>query len=501
MSSSSDISTVAMLTVDSVSKCFRSSSVVDSVSLTIRKGEIFALVGQNGAGKSTIVGMLAGLLQPDSGSMALFGEKVTFKNPGDSLKKGIGVIYQESKLVESMTVAENILLARRAPLFSRKKALLKKINELACRFNIKVPLTREVATLSISEKQQVEILRLLYQETELLIFDEASSLLSGEEKKVFQVILRKLIEADKAVIFVSHDLIEVKELADRICILREGRIEKIVRSDEISIRELAKEIIGDVQSFDLDKKRIKKTQTLLSVRSLFADGLKDVTFSLKQGEIFSIVGLAGNGQKEIVEVLANRRSFHAGSCILLGKGLTEFYCSSELSEMLSYIPEDKYRLATGKELDLLETFLLTTRKNFTDGVWLAKDEAREKAEKLMADFRIRAESTEMLVDELSGGNLQKLILARTFFKRPKIIMVEHPTQGLDVQAKKEIWQLLLNAREQTGVLLVTADLSEAVSLSDRVGVMVAGRMVQIVEPDSKEGVENISKILTSGISH
>ena len=483
------------LRIESISKSYNGVLANNDISFELVGGEVLAVVGHNGAGKTTLVSILAGQLQPDSGDIYLNSEKTNLYSPDDAIRKGIGVVYQENKLVDALNVFENILLSKKVPFFTRKKTQLLEIEALLKEYGLTINLDRHVNELSMGEKQQVEIVKALYQESNLLIFDEPTSSLNQNETEFFFLILSRLKQKKKNILFISHNLEDVKRVADRVCILKSGKVEDIKHINKISINEISYKMVGKVTRYHLDKKTIRPKQIVLQAKNITTKNLKKISVSIRQGEIFSVVGMAGNGQKELIEALTNRSEILSGEYSILGESSYDFFRKKGWSSILSYIPEDRFNLATDKNLNILDTFLLTTQYGFSESGWLQKEHAREKAEELIENFKITATDTEMLAGELSGGNLQKLILARAFFNKPKVMIVEQPTQGLDISSTHEIWQLLLNAREQTGLLVVSTDLSEAVTISDKIGIMYKGKIVEIIDTTDHDKVDHLAELI------
>lgn len=491
------MSSIPVVSLHQISKSFGKVQAVNKISLTIYPGRILALLGENGAGKTTLMSLLAGQIQPDEGNIEVNSVQYSHLTTELSNRAGIGMVYQDFKLVETMTVLENLLLVPSKGLFFKKRKLLVRIQELSEQYGFRVPGEALIADLSMGEKQQVEILRLLLLNTQVLIFDEPTSLLSEQETTRLFSIMQSLKQQGKAIVFISHKLKEVLDIADSIGVLRQGKmVEYLSDSGVVSVEELAELMIGRQVPMEIERVPMQPKQIVLKIDSLAGDGLKEISFNLRKGEVITIIGLSGSGQKELVGKICGITKISKGTVTLLGQESVEFFASKSWDQSLSYIPEDRFGIAAGDNLDLVDNFLLTTQGGFTEGVWLNKERAREVAEKLIEDFNIQTSSVDALAGELSGGNLQKMLLARAFYTRPRLMVIEQPTQGLDVEGKKEIWQLLLKAREQAGILLVSSDLSEAVALSDKIMVMSEGQLVDIFSTDDVEKIENIAAIMT-----
>jgi general nucleoside transport system ATP-binding protein len=348
----------------------------------------------------------------------------------------------------------------------------------------------------MGERQQVEILKLLHRKSRVLIFDEPTAVLTPHEAENLFGTMRQMVRMGKGVVFISHKLEEVMFVADTIAILRRGEVvDTLAAADVASTAELAERMVGREVLLRVDRVPLEPRQIVLKVSKLCDAVLTDIDLELRQGEIFSLVGVAGNGQKRLVETVCGLRKPAGDRVRILGMPWAKFFRQTAWDNALSYIPEDRQGLATCQGLDLLDNFLLTTRGGFTRGPWLLREAAREKAAYLIEEFDIRPPDLTALAWQLSGGNLQKMVLAREFYRKPRLIVAEQPTQGLDIAAAEDVWNLLLKAREAAGILLVTGDLSEALALSDRIGVMFNGRLVDSFPVDDAEKVNRIPRMM------
>jgi simple sugar transport system ATP-binding protein len=308
--------------------------------------------------------------------------------------------------------------------------------------------------------------------------------------------MRVMIQEGKSIVFISHKLKEVMAVSDTIAILRHGEIvEHVATSDVSSIADLALRMVGQEIMVQADRRPLIPRQIVLKVENLHEGQLQSIHLELRKGEILGLVGVAGNGQKPLVEAICGLRKPPVGTVKILGQEWSTFFSSKSWDQALSYIPEDRQKLATCQGLDLLDNFLLTTRDGFTNGPWLQKDKAREKVKELLETFNINTPDLDILASQLSGGNQQKLVLAREFFRKPRLIIAEQPTQGLDIRAAEEVRNLLLEAREQAGILLVTGDHAEALALSDRIAVMFNGKIVNCFSCDEEEKVAVIPQMM------
>ncbi len=345
----------------------------------------------------------------------------------------------------------------------------------------------------------MEILRLLYRQSRVLIFDEPTSVLTPiETQQLFQA-FKEMTAQGKAIVFISHKLDEVMAIADEIAILRKGSVVAEMDARDVSTKaDLASKMVGREIVLQVQKEPIEGRQIVLRIKHLSQEGLSNIDLQLRQGEILGVVGVAGNGQKPLVEAICGRRRPASGTVKILGQDWSQFFARRSWDGNLIYIPEDRRGLATCLTMNLLNNFLLTTRQGFCKGPWLLRDKARAKIRQLIAEFDVHPPDTKALAKHLSGGNLQKMVLAREFYRRPRLIVAEQPTQGLDIGATEDIWQVLLKARTEAGILLVTGDLNEALSLSDRIIVMFGGRIMATLEAEDMQQVDRIS-LLMAGI--
>jgi simple sugar transport system ATP-binding protein len=348
----------------------------------------------------------------------------------------------------------------------------------------------------MGEKQQVEILKLLFRKSTILIFDEPTAVLTPHEAKSLFTTMRQMVAAGKAIVFISHKLEEVMSIADDIAILKKGEVIDVRCAAEVgSTAELAELMVGREVLLKVEKFAVEPRQLVLKVENLRNDLLKDVSLEVRQGEILGIVGVAGNGQKPLVEMVCGLQQPAEGSITILGSTWKKFFSRRKWDNALSYIPEDRQGLATCQGLTLLDNFLLTTREGFCSGPWLPQEQAASKAQHLIEEFNIRPPDLQALAWQLSGGNLQKMVLCREFYRKPRLIVAEQPTQGLDIAAAEDVWNLLLKAREQAGIMLITGDLSEALELSDRIAVMYGGRIVDTFTTRNKEKIDKIPQMM------
>ena len=485
--------------LENICKSFGEVRANRNISLDLHAGRIKALLGENGAGKSTLMSILAGKLQPDSGRIFIDGKATPIASTSMAHMIGIGMVYQHFMLVDAMTAAENVLLGHTRKKWLSPKAVEEEVARLAERFGLGIDPGVRVSDLSMGERQRVEILKLLFRQSRILIFDEPTAVLTPQEAEQLFAAMRQMAGQGKAIVFISHKLDEVMSHADEIAILRKGEIVDEMPADRIASKaDLAMKMVGREVVLQVDRQPVEARQIVLDIEGLNGSGLRNVDLKLRQGEILGIVGVAGNGQKALVEIACGLKKPEEGSVRILGKNWDEFYRTAGWQGNLIYVPEDRRGLAVCLDMDLVENFLLTTRRGFARGPWLLQKKAGEKTRAMMDQFDVQPPDASALARQLSGGNLQKLVLAREFYRGPRLIVAEQPTQGLDIGAAEDIWRVLLKARQRAGVLLVTGDLNEALALSDRIAVLFEGRIMDTFFADDRQKVEQIG-LLMAGV--
>ena len=487
---------VPAVSLRGITKVFGAVRANNDISLDIHAGRIKALLGENGAGKSTLMSILAGHYLPDSGEILIDGQHRTLRSTKDAIMAGIGMVYQHFMLVEAMTVAENVFLGQEPGFFLSPRAMQEQVRVLGQGFGLDVDPAARVADLSMGEKQRVEILKLLQRKSRILIFDEPTAVLTPQEAEQLFGALRSMAAQGKAIVYISHKLGEVMALADEIAILRRGEVADEVPASEVhSPSDLARRMVGREVLLEVRRDPMELRQNVLRMENVESGILREVSLSLRQGEVLAVVGVAGNGQKDLVEAICGLSEPSKGEITVLGKSWKSFFSDPSWQGGLSYIPEDRMGLAVCRGMDLVDNFLLTTRQGYSSSIWLQRDKARTVAEELVRQFKVSPPDVSCQARQLSGGNLQKMVLAREFHRRPRLIVAEQPTQGLDVSAIEEVWTTLLAAREEAGILLVTGDLSEALALADRIAVMYGGRIVDTFAADDQRRVDRIGQMM------
>ncbi|MEN3186560.1 MAG: ABC transporter ATP-binding protein [Atribacterota bacterium] len=457
----------------------------DHVSFEIEKGTVHALLGENGAGKSTLMNILYGLLQPDKGEIVVKGSPRSISSPREAIALGIGMVPQHFKLVHTHTVSENIILGvRSTPFFFPAERVKSKIRELSERYGLWVDPEAQIWQLSVGEKQRVEILKVLYREANILILDEPTAVLTPREVEELFRTMRVMKEEGKTCIFITHKLNEVMEIADKVTIMRKGKVVDTFSPRSISPEELAEMMVGKKVVSVIPKKEVS-SRVVLNLKGVWAIGdkdlpaLLDVSLTVREGEIVGVAGVAGNGQKELAEVIVGLRRVKRGHIFLDGKDITGLSPREIASLGVAYVPEERNVGLVG-EMSVAENLMLRgyAKPPFSQGFWVDWDKAEAYSERLIARYAIHPPLTEMPVRLLSGGNRQRVILARELERKPKLVVAANPTAGLDVQGVEAIHELLIQAQEKgAGVLLISGDLDELLKLSNRIVVLFRGEVM------------------------
>ncbi len=469
----------------------------DDVTLRLKKGEIHALLGENGAGKSTLMSVLFGLYQPEEGEIRKDGERVEIKDPNDANRLGIGMVHQHFKLVECFSVLDNIILGvePNSMGFLKKSEAREKVNELSQRYGLSVDPDAIIEDITVGMQQRTEILKMLYRENEILIFDEPTAVLTPQEITELMTIMKNLSNEGKSILFISHKLNEIMQVADRCTVLRKGRYIDTVDVDKTTVEELSSLMVGRNVSFHIEKGEPNIGDTVLSVRGMTMtsrihkkDVVKDVSFDVRAGEIVCIAGIDGNGQTELVHGLTGLEPIRFGSITLLGRDVSHTSIRKRSTLGMSHIPEDRHK--HGLVLDYsLENNLVLQRyfePEFTNRFgFLKKKNIRAYSDRLIEEYDIRSgEGSVTIARKMSGGNQQKAIVGREIDKDPELLIAVQPTRGLDVGAIEMVHKELVRQRDEgKAVLLVSLELDEVMDVSDRILVMYEGELVG--EFDSK----------------
>ena len=491
---------IRQLALEGISKSFGEVAANRAIDLTVRSGEIVGLLGENGAGKTTLMNILYGLYQPDSGTISINGEPVSIRSPKDSIGLGIGMVHQHFMLVQNHTVAENVSMAyagRRAFFPAQQAARL--LEAFRVKYRLEIKPDRLIWQLSAGEQQRVEIAKLLVNRADLLIMDEPTSVLSPKEAEKLMETLRRLRNEGHLVIFISHKLEEVLAICDRVVVLRKGAIAGTARTGEVDRSELANMMVGREVLFHFDRPPFEAGDDILAVKSLSVNGdrglyaVKDVSFTVREHEIFGIAGVSGNGQRELVEAVTGLRRGKSGSIEIDGELVSNRSARIANDVGVTHVPEERIRFGVAGNLLLYDNAVLKHhhRKPFSNAVFMDYPTVKNHARDIVIRFRVDTPSIHARTRDLSGGNIQKLILGREISGKHRLLVASHPTYGLDVGATEFIRAHLLDRRrEGCAVLLVSEDLEEILELSDRIAVMFEGCIMEI----SDAGTVDIARI-------
>jgi simple sugar transport system ATP-binding protein len=481
--------TPPLVVLERVTKRFPGVLANDEVDLELRAGEVHALIGENGAGKSTLMRVLYGMYPADGGRILVRGDEVRISSPRDAIANGIGMVHQHFVLVDPFTVTENIILGEEGGERLDMEAAQRRVAELADSYAFRVDPGAVVEELSVGEEQRVEILKALYRGVEILILDEPTAVLTPSETNDLFGNLRKLREAGRTIVFISHKLDEVMEIADRITVLRRGRVVGETRPSETSKAKLAEMMVGRPVLFRLEKPTVEIGEPVLRVQDLTGEGkLNGVSLEVRAGEILGVAGVEGNGQRELAESLIGLRTPESGTIELEGASIAGRAVEDIRNAGVGYIPEDRHEQGLVLNMSLWENAVLG-RQDDADfsgsfGVLFTR-RIKDLAARLVKLFDIRARSVDVAASTLSGGNQQKLILARELETDPKFLIAAQPTRGLDVGAIEFVWKQILDQKAAgRGVLLISAELDEIYALSDRIVTLYEGTITGEFPPDA-----------------
>jgi simple sugar transport system ATP-binding protein len=481
----------------------------DHVDFSVRTGEIHALVGENGAGKTTLMNVLYGLVSHDAGDILIEGKPARIDGPRDAIARGIGMVHQHFMLIPVFTVGENVMLGREPVVgldFYDRRHARQAIADLTKQYGLALDADARMGDLPVGLQQRAEIVKVLYRGANLLILDEPTGVLTPQESKELFGVLRGLVKTGKTIIFISHKLREVLEISDRITVMRRGQVVGHLVTKETNEEEIATMMVGRAVLLRVDKKPATPGPVAFQVENLTASSdrgvqaLKGVSFDLHQGEILGIAGVEGNGQKELMEVLAGTRRATGGRVLLGDKDVTSFDARTERDAGIAFIPED--RRGTGLVLSYsIADNLILGRQRTPAFSWhelvLRLHSIREWAKRLVKEYDIRTPSIDTAARNLSGGNQQKVIVAREMASRPRVLLASQPTRGVDIGAIEFIHRRLVHERDEgAAIILVSAELDEIRSLSDRIAVIYEGRIVSIEQPETPE--ERLGLLMTGG---
>lgn len=491
-----------VLELRNITKRFPGVLANDQISLDLKEGEIHAMLGENGAGKTTLMNILYGLYQPDEGEIFVRGEKVTIHSPGDAIKSGVGMVHQHFMLIPVFTVTENVMLGEestKAGGFLDRAAAAKRIRQISDQYKLEVDPDAYVKDLPVGVQQRVEIVKLLYREADILILDEPTAVLTPQEADELFKIMHTLVSKGKSIIFITHKLREVLEFADRITVIRRGKVIGSVKPEEADQLKLAEMMVGRAVQLELERKPGKPEDMVLQVDDLVVTderrqiAIDGISFDVRAGEVLGVAGVQGNGQTELVEAVTGLRTPQSGKVTLLGEDITKA-SPRKITELgTAHVPEDRQRDGLVLPFPITDNLILNTyyQEPFTKGVVLQEKTILKRAKQLIEGFDIRTPGATTSAGSLSGGNQQKVIVAREFSRPIKLLVASQPTRGLDVGSIEYIHRQILEKRDKgCAVLLVSSELDEILALSDRIAVMYRGKIVDVLpaEKATKEGL-------------
>ncbi len=491
-----------------ISKHFGNIKANDGVNLSLKEGEIHAILGENGAGKSTLMSILFGLYSPDSGIIKIRGKEVNIANPKVAKKYGIGMVHQHFKLVDSFTVVENIMLGDEISVggFLNRNKARKKVVELSEKYGLNINPDELVSNISVGMQQRVEILKMLYRDSDILIFDEPTAVLTPQEIKELIKIMRSLVSEGKSILLITHKLKEIKEVANRFSVLRRGKYIGTKDVKTTTEQEMAEMMVGRQVDFSVEKEPARVGNVVLDIKDLHMksskghDVVKGISINVREGEIHGIVGIEGNGQTDLVYGITGLKKISSGSVFLNGVDITNFSVKNRIEGGIGHIPEDRHKHGLVLEFTLEDNLVLHNYnvKPFARNGVIVKKEVRSNALKLTEDFDIRSSrGATSITRQMSGGNQQKAIIARELSKNPDVLLAVQPTRGLDIGAIESIHKKLIEERDNgKAVILVSLEIDEVLDICDRISVIYDGKITGEVDP--KHTDENEIGLYMSG---
>lgn len=477
-----------ILKMSNITKRFPGVVACDHADFELRKGEVHVLLGENGAGKTTLMNLLYGLLKPDEGEIFIGGKKVEIHSPTDALNHGVGMVHQNFMLVPNMTVAENVVIGKETKkgIFLDIKTVSDQIRKMSKEFGLDLDPNRYIWQLSAGEQQRVEIFKALYRGADILILDEPTSVLSPPEIEALFEILKSFVKSGKSIILITHKLNEILDISDRVTVMRKGKVQGTVDTDKIDKKELANMLVGHDVVFPVVREKKEAGELSAVIRDLQVEGergklaVTDFNLELHAGEIVGIAGVDGNGQSELVEAIIGLKNARSGIIEIGGKDVTHSPVYKRIDEGIRYVPAERKLKGVACDLTIAENAAM---KNYRSAPYSVKNilntkAMRKFAEELVKKYDVRCKSIDTAVGTLSGGNMQKLLFGRETSGNSRLLVVEHPTQGLDIGAIEYVRKMLLDKRDEgSAILLISADLDEVLELSDRVMVMYGGKVV------------------------
>jgi general nucleoside transport system ATP-binding protein len=485
-----------ILEMRGISKRFPGVIANDNVNLHLHEGEVLALLGENGAGKSTLMNILVGLYRQDEGEILVRGEPVQIDSPRDSSDLGIGMVHQNFMLVPTMTVTENIILGMAGlPLVPDIREISKRIRALSEQYHLQVDPEAKIWQLSVGEQQRVEILKLIYRGAEILILDEPTAVLTPQEANELQEVLKIMTSEDKSAVFITHKMEEVMAFSDRVMVLQNGKLTATRKTSETSPKELARLMVGRDVLFRLEKEDINPGENVLELINIKVKddrglpALRGVSLTIRSGEILGIAGVAGNGQDQLAEVVTGLRTPTSGKVLISNQDATNNSPLGMIQSGVSHIPADRMGMGTVGNMQVSENLVMKGYRNepISSGGFIRPKKILEFAKHMIESFRIATPTPKTRVKFLSGGNIQKTILAREIDSCEALMVAVYPSRGLDVGATEAVRNMLLEQRQKgMGVLLISEDLDELTSIADRIAVMFEGEIMGVIDSDEAD---------------
>lgn len=482
---------IPYISVKNLRKTFGKIIANNNINLDIYGGEIHALLGENGAGKSTLMNMLSGVYTPDSGSIFIEGKEVKFSSPKSAINHGVGMIYQHFRLVEEMNALENILLGQKKGLWVNHNKEIKKIEELIEQFQLTVSLKKLIKDMSVSERQNLEILKVLYRGAKILILDEPTTVFTDEDTKKLFNIMRKMKEKGCAIIFISHKMDEVMEISDKITVLRRGETVETLEKSNTNPKELTSVMVGKAVDLSIERDRVLQGDVILEVKDLSIENndaikvLKNITFNLRSGEVLGVAGIAGSGQKELCEGISGIQKIKSGTITIEGENIVGKSPREIINRgiSMSFIPEDRLGMGLVASMGMVENLLLKDYHR-QKGFILNRTGVTEKSKELLKQFQIKTPDIHYPIKNLSGGNIQKVLVGRELSAKPKVLIMAYPVRGLDINTCYNIYNLINEQKKKgTGILYFGEDLDVLIKLCDRIMVICNGEVIGILNSE------------------
>ncbi len=484
-----------VIEMNNITKEFGNFKANDDITLKLKKGEIHALLGENGAGKSTLMSVLFGLYKPEKGEILINGKKAKINNPNDANKLGIGMVHQHFKLVHNFTILESIILGHETTKFGflKMKQAREKVEKLIEKYKFQINLDSYISDITVGMQQKVEILKMLYCENDILIFDEPTAVLTPQEIEELMKTMKNLVLEGKSIIFITHKLNEIKAVANRCTIIRKGKYIGTVDVDNVSKEEMSEMMVGRKVNLNLEKKEANASNEILKIENLFIKSketgkalVKNVSFNVKKGEIVCLAGIDGNGQSEIIYGITGLMPIEKGKIIFKNKDITNYSIRKKCMEGFAHIPEDRQKYGLVLDYSLKENLVLQSyyTPKFQKYGFLKFKEISDYAKKLIEKFDIRSGQGEKSITRgMSGGNQQKAIIARELDRNPELIIAVQPVRGLDIGAIEYIHKQIIEQRDNgKAILLVSLEIEEVMNLSDRILVLYEGEIVADLNP-------------------